>query len=336
MILLELAHEVGVEPRWKASTHGGEYHSACPSCGGRDRFFIQPNKQMQKCFGYYSCRGCGKHGDAIQFCIDFLGLSFPAAAERIGVVLQTEFRPKFLLQGTEPTNFARATFPSKAWLEKAGIFVEWAHRHILCQSSLLDNLEQRGIPLEAVKRYKIGWCPKDYKRNISDWGLYGREKQEIWLPQGIVIPTIEPDGSVARLKVRRDRYKPGDKLPKYVAISGSMNGLNIIGSKTRAIMIVVESELDAYALHHAVGDIAVVIAVGSNIKNPDSVTDHLAQTKKKLLVCHDNDVAGQGMLKKWQGLYSHAQGYPTPVGKDVGDAFKLGLNIREWITSIML
>ena len=51
MTLLELTRQAGLNPKWVASTAGDEYHSACPSCGGTDRFYIQPNKQMAKCLG---------------------------------------------------------------------------------------------------------------------------------------------------------------------------------------------------------------------------------------------------------------------------------------------
>ena len=97
-------------------------------------------------------------------------------------------------------------------------------------------------------------------------------------------------------------------------------------------MVVVESELDAYAVDLAVHDLVCTIAVGSNIKNPDNVTDRLAKNIKLLLICHDNDLAGAKMLMKWKNLYPHAIGYPTPIGKDIGEAIQNGFNIREWLS----
>ncbi len=47
MNLLDLASLAGLNPKKVASTKGGEYHSACPSCGGRDRFILQPEKVME-------------------------------------------------------------------------------------------------------------------------------------------------------------------------------------------------------------------------------------------------------------------------------------------------
>lgn len=91
-----------------------------------------------------------------------------------------------------------------------------------------------------------------------------------------------------------------------------------------------QSELDAYALHFAVSDYAFIVAVGSNSKNPDNIVHFLAQ-KKAILICHDNDEAGHLMLKKWQRLYPHAQSYPAPLGKDLGESVEQGLRIRPWL-----
>lgn len=328
MILLELARECGVNPKWAASTGGGEYHSACPNCGGKDRFFIQPNKMMSKCMGSYCCRQCGKHGDAIQFGIDFLNLTFKDSAERVGVDLSSN---EYMFKQKNTALPSHIVAPSPLWIEKAGLFVNWAYQSILQQPDILKNLEQRGIPLEAVKQYKIGWCRQNFSRPAHEWGIQRENDKPIWISKGIVIPTIENDGAIIRVKIRRHDYKEGDKLPKYVAISGSMNGLGIIGDTNNEIMIVVESELDAYALHHIAGDFVFIIAVGSNIKNPDNVTNYYAKNVPILLICHDNDDAGKNMLNKWKCLYPQAKGFPTPIGKDVGDAIMLGFDIKKWL-----
>ncbi len=334
MILLELARERGLEPKWAASTHGGEYHSACPECGGRDRFFIQPNRIMSKCVGYYCCRQCNKHGDALQFCIDFLKLSFELAAQRIGVTLpDRSYRVSSPAQVRKPQGLVPQSVkaPPKIWVNKAKAFVDWASKNIMEQPDVLKYLANRGIPLEAVERYKIGWNPQDVQRRLGDWGLEVDGEKQLFLAKGLVVPTIESNGDVMRIKIRRHDYKDGDTLPKYMAVSGSMSGLNIIGSTNRKMLLVVESELDAYAVHSVAGDVAFAIAVGSNIKNPDNVADHYAKASQHLLICYDNDKAGSAMLAKWQRLYAHAKAYPTPMGKDIGEAIALGLDVRQWI-----
>ncbi len=331
MCLLNLIEEVGINPRWVASTNGGEYHSACPKCGGKDRFFIQPTKQMKNCIGYYRCRKCDCSGDTIQFAIDFLRMDFKQAIERIGITLPKRSYFSNPIKKTFTPRMVN-TINSK-WQEKANVFVEWAQKNIWNKKNILKMLNKRGLPEAVVSKYKIGWCPQDLWRNKQDWEIsFDKDtNSKLWLAQGIVIPSLEKNGKVQRIKIRRTSWKPNDTIGKYIAISGSMNGLSIIGDTKKEVMIIVESELDAYAVHNAVGDFAFVIAVGSNIKNPDNVTDYFAQNKSTLLICYDNDSAGMIMLDKWKKLYSHAQGTPTPIGKDVGEAIQQGLDLRSWI-----
>jgi DNA primase len=336
-ILLDLAKEIGLEPKKVASTGGGEYHCACPICGGRDRFFIQPNYRMKNCLGRYACRHCDIKGDTIRFCQEIMGLDWKQAI----VKSHANVAQKTKLSFYKPVNNQIKPPPIK-WQEKAKAFVDWASKEIKKRPDILDWLEQRGISQGAIKDYQIGYTQNpnskygEFRRPFSEFGLSEEFNQDgqpkkIWIPKGIVIPTIEPSGAVVRLKIRRDDFKHTDKIPKYIAVSGSMQGMNLIGDRKSRVMAVVESELDAYALHCQVKDFALVVSIGSNNKNPDSFTDHLAKSKQFLLICHDNDEGGMTMLEKWKGFYPHSKAYPTPIGKDIGEAVRNRLSLREWL-----
>ncbi|MBP6869810.1 toprim domain-containing protein [Candidatus Babeliales bacterium] len=329
MNLLDLAHLTGLNPKRVASTSNGEYHSACPFCQeGHDRFIIHPEKVMKNCVGSYFCRRCNKRGDVIQFCIDALQYSFQDAVNYVGATIPEKASHSFLPPKYTPPATTIKT-PHEKWQYQAQQLIEQAHTHLLLNQEIIDKLTKRGLPLEAIKQYKIGLTLYDNNQNGEIWG---QDKEKIWIPAGIMIPVIEHN-KVVRLKIRRTKWHENDTLPKYVIISGSMSGLNIIGNKKKPIMIVVESELDAYALHHSVQDLAVIIAVGGCLKNPDTVTDYLAQKKNLLLICYDNDNAGVEMFNRWQRLYPHAQPCPTEKGKDIGNAIEQELNLRLWIIS---
>lgn len=335
MNLVDLANQVGINPKWKASTNGGEYHSSCPTCGGKDRFVIQPYKQQSKCIGSYFCRQCGSRGDLIQFYIDYLGYTYQDVKEEMGINDAPNIT-SLLSSYKKPNKLScpKIIKPSDLWKQKALAYVNWASRQIAKQSEILKYLNRRGLPDEAINLYKIGWCSKEIFRNKKDWGIESineSRSNNVWLPQGIVIPTLESNGDVARIKIRRENYSLNDALPKYIGVTGGLSGLNIIGDTKKEIMIVVESELDGFALHYALRDIAFVIAVGSNLKNPDYATDHLAKQKIKLLILPDNDEGGINMANKWQELYPHAQICFPLFGKDIGEAIEQGLDIKEWI-----
>lgn len=236
MILIEMAHEIGLSPKWVAGTEGGEYKSSCPRCGGVDRFSIQPNKQMKNCVGRYYCRQCGSAGDAISFARDFLGLSFQEAVDRTNATVGgNKVRFPFIEPKQQASTKVAITRPSSLWQEKAKSFTMWAHERINSNAKSLEWLRSRGLSLEAIEKYKIGWCSTDLWRERSSWGIDASEGKKLWLPQGVVIPTFDKKGNVLRIKIRRDNYRVGDEVGKYIVVSGSMNGLGIIGDARHKI-----------------------------------------------------------------------------------------------------
>ncbi len=339
MTILELAHQAGIRPKWVASTNGGEYHSPCPACGGEDRFYIQPHRPMSNCIGSYCCRQCGTYGDSIEFARQFLNYSFEEAISALNVVVTAKMTSSiFNVSPTYRVSVLRK--PPQEWMIKATAFVEHAHKSLLHNEQFLTYLESRGLPLAAVERYKLGWIHTNLFLPRMSWGLEEQLKQDgksssLWIPKGLVIPSINQKGSVIRLKVRRSDWNEDDTLPKYAAISGSMNGMAIVGSPQCSTMLVVESELDAYAIDYAAGDVVCTVAVGSNIKNPDNITDRLAKNVARLLICHDNDKAGLQMLTKWKTLYPKARACTVPSGKDAGEYIQHGGNIRTLVSNFI-
>ena len=130
MTILELAHQTGLNPKWVSGTAGGEYHSACPICGGKDRFYIQPTRQMAKCLGSYCCRQCGTKGDSIQFARQFLNYSFQEAVEIVGATLiQNSHVPR--LTHNESVKPAQLRRPPEQWIVKATKFALQSYERLL-------------------------------------------------------------------------------------------------------------------------------------------------------------------------------------------------------------
>lgn len=336
MILLELAMQAGLQPKKETAR---EYSSSCPICGGDDRFKMWPYAPRKLVQGAYWCRQCGISGDSLEFCRRFLNLSWRESKDHLGI---TQDEPARLLPRNDyrSKRITPVALQTPEWQDKAQQFIVWAHACIMREPEVLERLTKRGIPLEAVQNYMIGFCPALIPSPKKDWGrpIEDKQKPYLWLPRGIVLPTCEPDGRIIRIKIRRENWREDDRWPKYKAISGSSAGLNIINVAEAArgtALIVVESELDAYAIDYAAGDIVMAIAVGSNTKNPDYLSDYLARKAQPLLICHDNDQAGQEMLKKWQSMYPHAQSYPTPMGKDIGEAIQHDFDIKSWIAAAL-
>ncbi len=336
MTLLELAQDLGLDPKKTSNSKGGEYHSPCPGCGeGADRFMIWPELNR------YWCRRCDTNGDAIQFCRDFMKLSYHEARQRIN---GTSHLPS-LYQIRQPITekLVVAQDPPKIWQEKASTLLEWSHKQLIRSPSAMDELHQRGFNMHTISRFKLGYSinpsskSQDFFRDRSEWGLPPENKvdgsaKKLWLPSGVVIPTMCDDGSVCKLKVRRQKWHKDDVLPKYVEISGSKACPSIYGNITNQVAVVVEAELDAMLIQQEAQDVCCSMALGGATKKPDFFTDHLLRKFSLILWCLDNDEAGKKAALWWRETYPHLRFWPVPIGKSPGDAFQYhGINLRDWI-----
>lgn len=338
MILLDLIESLGISAKKVSGTGGGEYHSPCPICGGTDRFFFQPARQAKHCQGMYRCRQCGIQGDTIQFCRDVMSLTWEEAVKRCHAEVHLESnRSRY----TKPTRkFAEGTPPNAKWKAKALSFVNYANQQLLSNPSYMEFLSKRGISHATIEKYKIGFSENknsrygDFQVSRASFGLEETDKK-LWIPAGYVIPSIEPSGEVIRIKIRRSKWKPDDKIGKYIALSGSMYGMTILGDRSRQTIVVVESELDAYSLIEKVSDMALVVACGGNTKNPDRFTDHLIKTRR-VFVCHDNDEGGEAMKSMWSKLYPKATCISTPHSKDIGEFIERGGDLSSWLLPLFL
>ena len=339
MVLLELIESAGISAKRVSGTGGGEYHSPCPKCGGTDRFFFQPARQMKYCQGMYRCRQCGIYGDSIQFCRDILGLSWEDAIKRCHAEVHLQNDRSNYQQTKHARKFAEGQPPNDKWKEKALSFVNYAHKQLLSNPSYMQFLFKRGISPETIERYKLGFTENKhsydgaYRVPYEDFGLPKSEKK-LWIPAGYVIPSLEPSGEVIRIKIRRSKWKPSDETGKYIALSGSMFGMTIVGDRLKENMVVVESELDAYSLIEKIDDVAFVVACGGNTKNTDRFTDYLAKDNR-VFICADNDEGGEAMKSMWSKLYPKAICISTPHGKDIGEFIEKGGNLSSWIRPVL-
>lgn len=339
MILLELIESLGISAKKVSVTSGGEYHSPCPKCGGTDRFFFQPARQAKYCQGMYRCRQCGIQGDTIQFCRDIMGLTWEEAVKRCHAEVCLENNRSHFRYKKPERKFAEGTPPNDKWKAKALSFVDYANNYLLKNPSLMQFLSKRGISLQTIEKYKLGFS-ENKKSRYGDFQVaresFGLEEtgKTLWIPAGYIIPSLEPTGEVIRIKIRRSRWTPEDKIAKYIALSGSMFGMTIIGDRSKQTIVIVESELDSYSLIEKIGDVALVIACGGNTKKPDIFTDHLIKNRRAF-ICHDNDEGGEAMKDMWSKLYPKAVCISTPNGKDIGEFIEKGGDLSSWILPIL-
>lgn len=339
MCLLELAEELGLRPKRVAACYGGEYHSACPKCAeGKDRFVIWPRRTAHNCVGGYWCRRCGVGGDTIQFCRDFLGLSWKEAKSRAGYtdsLASSGQRHDGSLMRSPIAELA--CLPTSQWVKAATGFIQACMSNLYGSPIAEQALAQRGLETGTILRFGLGynpttlWLPRDQWGLAEELGANGRPKKQ-WLPQGLVIPCFSADGVVEKIKIRRNGWYKGDVLPKYVEVSGSTKRLSVFGVPEGRPVLLVEAELDAVLVQQEAGDVCACVALGGASKRPDAGLHSVLRQSPRLLYSLDWDESGMAAYSWWRQYYQrNLKGWPVPKGKSPEEAWRAGVNLREWI-----
>jgi len=338
--ILSIYQDMGLTPKMKTAT---EYAGPCPGCGGRDRFcmFVGQGKEGS---GRYMCRGCGLHGDAIQFLREFRGLGYRDACRALGMtpapVPEHGHRTHVPSAQAAPTwspKFSES--PNPKWREKAGKLVRWAARQLQDDARALAWLaEERGLTPETAARFHVGWNPKDLFRDREAWGLAQELKPDgkrrmLWIPHGLVLPVLDASGQVARIKFRL--AKPRKDQPKYIFLASEpKNTAPLVAVGQARPWVVVESELDGMLLAQEAGELVNVLALGSASLRPDAEAHAALTAAPFILVALDFDDAGNKSAWQWWPEHFPAEKvrvWPVPEGKDPTDSWKAGWDLSAWI-----
>ncbi len=308
-----------------SSSNGGEWHGRCPFCqkdsgdGGTDRFVVWPGKG--DCGAYFCRRNPLHKGDGIEYLRTYRGLGFAAACAALGVT--REFSGN--RGGTQASQRHAwepkpAVVPPPAWRGNARNLALEARNYLLSsrpgQEALTALERDRFLLPDTVRHAGLGlvreaqWFPK------ANWGIAPEpgSKPKVWVPEGLLIPTIV-NREIVSLTVRRGR----DCVPPYLKVSGSSAismWLGPLGEEARAV-VVVESALDAILLHQELpGDIATV-ALGAASNRPDAETTRRLRELRLVLVALDGDEAGAGQaIGWWETHFANASrlAYPRRYG----------------------
>ncbi len=320
--------------KYVSGTSGGEHAGPCPWCGGEDRFRVWPDHPSGATGGRFLCRGCGRQGDGIQFLRDMEGLSYPDACKRLGTTPKEIGAPHPRKATTwEPK---AAALPGEAWVARAGQSVERCAVTLAAGGPGMEYARGRGLTAKTCAALRIGWNPSNLYEDRAVWGLPDEinpktgKPRRVWLPSGLVIPTLR-DGRVVAIKIRRAEWTPEDQLPKYTAASGGGKLPMVLAPGEGKPCVVVESELDAILAAQEARDAVFCVALGTAKGKPDVAANALFMAAPVVLVALDFDEAGAGGWPWWREHYANAKRWPVPQGKDVGDLMAEPGMVREWI-----
>jgi len=327
---------------YKQSKSKGEtiYNGPCPlpSCQsqGNDRFVIYPISEARPSGSFY-CRQCKSHGNGIKFHAIMNGMTEEEAKKDLGIESKN-YQRKFIpsKEGQELMGRYFASFIKKPendtakWKEQAAEFLKRAKSVMRPPFRYIAYLTGRGFAQESIRSFRFGWNVQDIRADSAAWGIQ-QDKEYLLLPSGLVIPSFDADGTIARLTIRlSSSQKMGHK---YHVIPGSQDVATIVrpwqGGRPA---VLVESELDAYLIAQEAGDIVDAIATGGATKPLDEEAEKRLGEASLILVAMDNDQAGHEAASSYKAKHpsSHILRMPR-CRKDPTDAKVAGADLRRWL-----
>ncbi|GAB4059563.1 DNA primase [Uliginosibacterium sediminicola] len=152
---------------------GANYAACCPFHNEKSpSFTVSPSKQ------FYHCFGCGAHGTAIGFLMEYAGLSFPDAikelAQQVGLTVPEEDRP-------DPQKQAQ----SQSLLEIMARAAKFYRDELKKSHKAINYLKGRGLTGEIAARYGIGYAPEGWQGLRAVFG--GQYENAALVEAGLVI-----------------------------------------------------------------------------------------------------------------------------------------------------
>lgn len=349
-----------IADRFNLTRRAGRWVGPCPKCGGSkssDKFVIRDD-------GGFKCYGCPFKGKLEKFLREVDGKSCPEAYEATGnrcdytscsvrgscrmgdgshKPRQRQTRPAVPV-AAEPRPALSSSCPvdpQGPWLTWAVEFTEQSAKALQENAAALDWLQARGIDEAAARRFRLGWNRTSLQVPRVRLGLEPKDdKETLWIPAGLVIPTWNAAGTLHRLRIRRPDADRERFLPdlKYVWIEGSGTGSLVIVPEHSRGVIIVEAELDAYACA-AAHDQVTLVALGTVSAGISPEIRRLLEAAPVILVALDADHsrngkagAGPAAVQAWLAEWRQAHYWPVPAGKDPGDYVRdHGGNLRQWL-----
>lgn len=283
---------------------GANYQARCPFHNEKSpSFTVSQTKQ------FYHCFGCGAHGTAITFLMEYSGLGFMDAvndlAQRVGLTVPQD----------------TAAHPIDDRLAQLETRLETASRsyraHLKESSTAIGYLKQRGLNGETAARFALGYAPDAWQGLATTFTDYDHTELET---VGLVI--INEQGrrydrfrDRVMFPIRNERGRLigfggrviGDGTPKYLNSPETplfhkgreLYGLheNRRGIQTRNQVVVVEGYMDVVMLaQHGIDN--AVATLGTAV-TPDQ-TALLLRRAETIIFAFDGDAAGRKAA--WRAL----------------------------------
>ena len=190
----------------KLKKAGANYQGLCPFHSEKSpSFSVSPTKQ------FYHCFGCGAHGSAISFLMEYSGLGYVDAIEELARSAGLDV-PREERSATDIAKQQRAMALSEVMSSAA----DWYRQQLKSSPRAIDYLKGRGLTGEIAKRYALGYAPDGWQGLEAVFGPYSNEEVAKTLVEGgLVIQGEQVEGSSDNKSAvkRYDRFRDRVMFP---------------------------------------------------------------------------------------------------------------------------
>lgn len=287
----------------KLKRRGNEYWGCCPFHHEKTASFTVSDEKE-----FYHCFGCGAHGNAFDFAMKIMGMSFPESVEYLARQAGMEI-PRATERDVERER--KKTGLSEALEAACGFFEEQLRKPAGREG--LYYLQRRGLTEETIKTFRLGFAPSGnaLKAELGRRGF----STETLVEAGLIMKSEREANSFYDYFRNRVMFPIADRRGKIIAFGGrvmddgepkylnspdtpvfskgdNLYALHLSGEqarKTREI-IVVEGYMDVIAMAQA-GIRRAVAPLGTALT--ERQIQLLWRYAPEPLCCFDGDGAGQ-------------------------------------------
>ncbi|WP_454905909.1 DNA primase [Aggregatibacter sp.] len=302
-----------INSRVKLKKAGRDYQACCPFHHEKTPSFTVSDKKQ-----FYHCFGCGAHGNAISFLMEYDKLEFVEAVEELagflGLEIPYEKRPHFNDNGKQ-VGYQTKRNLYELMQEIAKFYQQQLPLNIPAQS----YLQLRGLSAEIIERFQIGYVPNAMDTVYRQFGKTREEQQKLFdlgmlsrNDRGNVYDKFR-NRIMFPIRDRRGRTVAfggrvlTDEKPKYLnspetvtyhkgsELYGLFEALQAADSPQR--LLVVEGYMDVVAL----AQFGVNYAVASlGTSTTSEQIQLLFRSTEQVICCYDGDRAGRDAA--WRAL----------------------------------
>ena len=295
-----------VDQRVKLKKAGANYVACCPFHQEKSpSFTVSPSKQ------FYHCFGCGAHGSAISFLMEYEGLTFiesiQSIASQLGLSVPNE-------QTTSKSEKSDYLILEQA-LMQANQFYK---KNLRASKEAIQYLKNRGLSGEIAKQFQIGFANQEWQglqqvfKNYDDpilqsaglvqkneaGKLYDRFRNRIMFPIFNAKDNIIGFGGRVIHADDTPKYYNSPETPLFKK-SYELYGLSQSkkGIRDEQNILIVEGYMDVISLHqHGVQNAVATLGTATTVYH----LKKLIRYSKKITFCFDGDNAG--IEAAWKAL----------------------------------